>query len=83
MIKIAYFAKTRETIGKSEETFELAPGVNTVANIIAALVARGAPYNIAFEDERILAALNQEMVSLSSRVVDEDELAFFPPVTGG
>lgn len=83
MIKIVYFAKTRETLGKSDESFELAPGINTVASIIASLVARGNPYNVAFEDERILAAINQEMVSLQSRVVDDDELAFFPPVTGG
>lgn len=83
MIKIIYFAKTRETIGKSSESFELAPGINTVTSVIETLVARGNPYNVAFEDERILAAINQEMVSLASRVVDDDELAFFPPVTGG
>lgn len=83
MIKIVYFAKTRETIGKSTEPFELAPGINTVTSIIESLVARGNPYNVAFEDERILAAINQEMVSLASRVIDDDELAFFPPVTGG
>lgn len=83
MINIVYFAKTRETIGKSTEPFELAPGINTVTSIIGSLVARGNPYNVAFEDERILAAINQEMVSLESRVIDDDELAFFPPVTGG
>lgn len=83
MIKIVYFAKTRETLGKSDETFELVPGINTVESILAALIARGEPYSVAFDDSRILAAINQEMVGMSARVVDEDELAFFPPVTGG
>lgn len=83
MIKLVYFAKTRETLGKHEETLALAPGINTVATIMQTLIARGSPYDIAFEEGRILAAINQDMASLSSRVVDEDELAFFPPVTGG
>lgn len=83
MIKILYFAKTRETIGKSEETLELPPGPVTVADIMNILVARGEPYNVAFEDSRILAAINQEMTNLSSPVSEGDELAFFPPVTGG
>lgn len=83
MIRIVYFAKTRETMGKGEESFELAPGINTIASIMETLVARGEPYSVALEDGRILAAINQEMMGLSSRVVDGDELAFFPPVTGG
>lgn len=83
MIKIVYFAKTRETIGKGEETLALEPGINTVSSVISLLTARGEPYSIAFDDSRILAAINQEMASLESRVVDDDELAFFPPVTGG
>ncbi len=83
MIKILYFAKIRETIGISDEPLELAPGINTVNSVIDTLIARGEPYNAAFEEGRILAAINQEMASLTSRVVDGDELAFFPPVTGG
>jgi molybdopterin synthase sulfur carrier subunit len=83
MIKICYFAKTRETVGKSEELLDLAGGSATVASIIDILVARGAPYDSAFEDGRILAAINQEMTPLSAAVHDGDELAFFPPVTGG
>ena len=83
MIKILYFAKTRETIGKSDEMFDLAGGTLSVGDIMNRLVARGEPYNVAFEDARILAAINQEMVSLSSIVSEGDELAFFPPVTGG
>lgn len=83
MIKILYFAKTRETIGKGEEMLELPAGPVTVADVMNLLVARGEPYNSAFEDSRILAAINQEMTSLSSPVSEGDELAFFPPVTGG
>lgn len=83
MIKILYFAKTRETIGKSDEMFELPAQKVSVGDIVDLLVARGEPYNVAFEDTRILAAINQEMTNLSAIVEDGDELAFFPPVTGG
>ena len=83
MIKVVYFAKTREQIGKGEEMLELPKGEHSVQTVIAQLCARGAPYSLAFEDERILAAINQEMVPMTATVNDGDELAFFPPVTGG
>lgn len=83
MIKIVYFAKTRETLGKAEETMPLAPGINTVATVVESLLARGEPYTLAFEEGRILAAVNQEMVSRDTHVTEGDEVAFFPPVTGG
>lgn len=83
MIKIVYFAKTREQVGKGEEMLELKEGGQSVQSVVAQLCARGAPYTLAFEDERILAAINQEMVPMTAIVNEGDELAFFPPVTGG
>ena len=83
-MKILYFAWVRQTIGKGEEDFALPPQVTTVGDLVALLRNRGAGYAEAFGDEsRIRAALNQEHVHFGARLSDRDELAFFPPVTGG
>jgi molybdopterin synthase sulfur carrier subunit len=83
-MKLLYFAWVRQKIGKGEEDFALPPKVATVADLIVVLRKRGAGYAEAFEDEsRIRAALNQEHVHFDAKIGDQDELAFFPPVTGG
>ena len=83
-MKLLYFAWVRQKIGKGEEDFALPPQVATVADLIAVLRNRGAGYAEAFENEsRIRAALNQEHARFDAKVGDQDELAFFPPVTGG
>ena len=62
----------------------LPPQVATVADLIGVLRDRGAGYAEAFEHEsRVRAALNQEHVHFDATLSDRDELAFFPPVTGG
>ncbi|CBL47030.1 Molybdopterin converting factor, small subunit [gamma proteobacterium HdN1] len=82
-VTLIYFAKIRELIGTSEEEYPLPEAGATVQALLESLMARGEPYLGAFESGRVLAAINQEMVSLSSGVADGDELALFPPVTGG
>lgn len=83
-ITILYFAWVRERTGRSEEDLELPTGVRTVRELIQYLVARGGGYAEAFaEDERLRAAVNQDHVDFDHPVRDGDEIAFFPPVTGG
>ena len=83
-MKLLYFAWVRQKIGKGEEDFVLPPQVVTVGDLIVLLRNRGAGYAEAFEHEsRIRAALNQEHVHFDAKLSDRDELAFFPPVTGG
>ena len=79
---LLYFAWVRQKIGKSEEN--LAPPVTDVASLIAHLKNLGPNYADAFADlSRIRVAVNQHHVGLEAPVGPADEVAFFPPVTGG
>ena len=81
---LLYFAWVRQKIGKSEETIALPDGVKTVGELAAWLSKRGAGYAEAFGDvKRLRAALNQEHVGFDAKISADDEIAFFPPVTGG
>ena len=81
---LLYFAWVRQKIGRSEETIALPDGVATVADLVAHLRARGAGYAEAFADPgRLRAAVNQEHAGFDAAVGADDEVAFFPPVTGG
>ena len=79
---LLYFAWVRQKIGKSEET--LTPPVTDVASLIAHLKNLGPNYADAFADlGRIRIAVNQHHAGLDAAVGPNDEVAFFPPVTGG
>ncbi len=82
MIRILYFAHLREKIGFPEESFDLS-GVADVAGLLAALVARGDPWAQLEQVRNLRCAVNQEMAFPDTPVNDGDEVAFFPPVTGG
>ena len=83
-MKVLYFAWVRQKIGEGEEELMLPSHVSTIADLIVLLRGRGGGYAEAFADERrIRAALNQEHVGFRTKVGDNDEVAFFPPVTGG
>lgn len=81
---LLYFAWVRQKIGHSEETIALPDGVATVGDLVGWLAKRGAGYAEAFTDpKRLRAAVNQDHVAFDARVSGDDEVAFFPPVTGG
>ena len=81
---LLYFAWVRQKVGRSEETIALPDGVATVADLVAWLAKRGTGYADAFADpKRLRAAVNQDHVAFDARVSSDDEVAFFPPVTGG
>ena len=83
-LDILYFAWVREAIGTDGETLDIPDGLETVDAVIGWLAARGGGYAQALGDRtRIRAALNQVFVAPDARIVDEGELAIFPPVTGG
>lgn len=83
MIKVLFFAKTKEVIGKGEHQLSDSEGFNTIDDIRLHLMELGDNYQSALSSEKLLVALNQTMVPASSNVGDGDEVAFFPPVTGG
>ena len=79
---LLYFAWVRQKIGKSEETLEAS--VADVAGLIAYLKNLGPNYADAFADpSRVRVAVNQRHAGLDAKVGPNDEVAFFPPVTGG
>ncbi|MGH6829283.1 MAG: molybdopterin converting factor subunit 1 [Rhizomicrobium sp.] len=79
---LLYFAWLRQKIGKSQET--LAVPVHDVASLVAHLKSLGPHYAEAFADlSRIRVAVNQHHAGLDARIGADDEIAFFPPVTGG
>lgn len=82
-IHILYFAGLRERLGRGEEHIELPAGVSNVAALRDHLVARGAPWSDLAGLKNLKAAVNQEMAGLDAPVAEGDEVAFFPPVTGG
>jgi len=83
-IKVLYFASVREKVGKDAEEIELPAGVATLAALRSHLRDRGGVYENSFSDKILLrAAINQDMAQPAAAIKAGDEVAFFPPVTGG
>ncbi len=83
-LRILYFAWLREHTGTASESLALPSGVATLGDLVASLRARGPGYEAAFANPRLVrVALNQEFAALDAPVGAGDEVAFFPPVTGG
>ena len=84
MIKILYFARLREQLGTAGEEIAPVSELGTVSDITARLGTRGGPWaDVLGEDQTVMAAVNQEMARPDTPIKDGDEVAFFPPVTGG
>ena len=83
-LTILYFAWLRERVGVSEETLPLPDGVETVAGLLAHLRAIDHRHAAAFRDfKTVRCAVNQVFADVSTVLRPGDEVAFFPPVTGG
>ena len=83
-MKMLYFAWFRQRIGLGEEDIDLPADVSTVGELITWLQGRGPGYAAALDDLSVVrVAVNQEFSSLSDPVANSDEVALFPPVTGG
>ncbi len=83
-MKIIYFAWLRQKTGVSEEDASPPETVTDVAGLTGWLKGRGGGFAEAFDDLSVVrAAVNQEHVGMDHAVSAGDEVAFFPPVTGG
>ena len=83
MIKVLYFASFRELLGTGSELVD--PGdLKNVGDLLSDLKGRGEKWARVFADGQvIMIAVNQEMAEPATPIQDGDEVAFFPPVTGG
>lgn len=83
MITVLYFASIREAVGLAREAIELPADVGNVADLSRLLQARGGQWASALASRNLKVAVNQVMASFDAAVAEGDEIAFFPPVTGG
>ena len=80
-VQVRYFASLKEALGIGNETLELPAGVNTVGGLRDWLASNGRDKLASARNLR--CAVNQDMAGPDAAVRDGDEIAFFPPVTGG
>lgn len=82
MLKVVFFARLKEQIGTDQISIELTQQT-TVKEIKQALIALHPHWQTALSATNLLAAVNHDIVTEDAIVQQGDELAFFPPVTGG
>lgn len=84
MLKLLYFARLREAVGLAQEEIPVPQAVADIQGLMAWLAARGGAWQQEFAGCRPLrAAINQTLVANTATFKAGDEIAFFPPVTGG
>jgi len=84
MVTVLYFARLREALGQGSEQLALPADVRNLEGLRALLVARGGAWEQELAPGKpVRAAVNQSMAVGDVPLSDGDEVAFFPPVTGG
>lgn len=83
-MKIVYFAWMREHIGAASEEFDLPAGITSVDALAKHLKAQSAGHAKALSNLKVVrVAVNHVYADLDTVISNDDEVAFFPPVTGG
>lgn len=84
MAQLLYFAWVRERIGRSDEHITLPAHVTRIESLLDHLQSRGGGHAAALADRTQLRfAVNQKFAAPDAAITDADEIAIFPPVTGG
>lgn len=84
MLNIHYFASLREALGQGGEALALPAGVTDVGGLVSHLASqRGGSWSALEDSSRVLVAVNQTIVDRSHPLTGAEEVAFFPPMTGG
>lgn len=83
MLSILYFARLREDLGTDQEDLELPQDIKTAAQLRDHLMTRDERWHQALSTEGLLVAVNQDIVDWQTPLTGSEEVAFFPPVTGG
>jgi molybdopterin synthase sulfur carrier subunit len=83
-VTLLYFAWVRQRLGTGEERIDLPAKIRTVAQLVELLRQRGGTFADVFSgSDNLCVAVNQEHAKWDAAVAPGDEVAFFPPVTGG
>jgi sulfur-carrier protein len=82
-MKVLFFGSLREQLGTGELNRALPDGIDTIGQLLANLQTRGNEWKLALGTGNVLFAVNQDMVDADTTISDSDEVALFPPVTGG
>jgi molybdopterin synthase sulfur carrier subunit len=83
-IKVLYFARIKEAVNYSTEEIDLPADVSTVTALKNYLSKRGENWADLFSGKQVIrAAINHQLVDNLAKIQAGDEVAFFPPVTGG
>ncbi|EUB83340.1 MoaD/ThiS family protein [Pseudomonas sp. GM30] len=83
MLLINYFASYRDRLNLGGEKIPLSDNLRSIEDVRQMLMARGEEWREVLGAGNLMCALNQELCQLSVVIEDFDEIAFFPPVTGG
>ena len=83
MVRLCYFASLREALDTADEQVELPDDIDDLVGLTRWLQGRNDTWRQALADTRLHVAINQQIVSSNTAVNDGDEIAWFPPVTGG
>ena len=83
MAHMVYFAWVREKLGIPDEQITLPAPVNTVDRLLDFLRSKGEPYATVLADPQLRVAVNQRYAHPQDALTDRDEVAIFPPVSGG
>lgn len=83
-MKILYFSWIKDKVGTSFEEIELTNEVNTISQLIIFLTNKSDNYKEAFSDlDSIKYSINMQTANIDAKIKNDDEIAFFPPMTGG
>ncbi|TWI58433.1 molybdopterin synthase subunit MoaD [Pseudomonas duriflava] len=83
MIQVQYFARYREALQCDSESLDWQVGFTCVNDLRTHLMARGGIWAQVLGERNLMCARNQELCGLEEPLMDSDEVAFFPTVTGG
>jgi molybdopterin synthase sulfur carrier subunit len=83
MINVLFFAQVRELLGTAKLEVEVSAKLNTAEDLRAQLAKKDDKWAKVMASDKLLVAINQTMSPWNASIKDNDEVAFFPPVTGG